>query len=159
MTYIFVDVDGVLNPDNLRPGGFTILAKPYGPGSAGYKLKLHKDYAKWLLELQSCTGARLVWGTTWQQWANEWVGVPLGLPEMPYLDLSPQKYGENLGSIKGRQAVAYANGSPFVYFDDEPNIGYAINGSKGLHIAIDWHRGLEESHIEVAKEYLKSVNE
>jgi hypothetical protein len=154
--YIFVDVDGVLNPDVLRPGGERLLALPHGGETPGYYLNLHKDYGKWLKQLSENTEAFLVWGSTWQGYANKWVGEYLELPHLSHLDLSEKRFSENLGSVKGRQAVTYANGSKFVYFDDEVDIGHCIVGSKGLHIVIDNRTGLQESHIQIAENYLKS---
>lgn len=154
--YIFIDVDGVLNPDVLRPGGEKLLALPHGNRTPGYYLHLHKDYGKWLKQLSEKTGAFLVWGTTWQGYANKWVGEYLELPHLSHLDLSERGFGESLGSIKGRKAVEYAGGSKFVYFDDEVDIGHCIVGSKGIHIVVDYRTGLQESHIDVAEKFLMS---
>ena len=158
--YIFVDVDGVLNPDIPREGGFIQLGYPEpdnGYSRSGFKLKLHPIYGIWLLELAESTRAELIWGTTWQEYANEWVGKPLGLPEMPHLNLNERKFSENLGSIKGRQAWKYAGDEKFVYFDDEPNIGYCIEGSNGLHIYVDYRYGLMKKHIIEAMKFLKTT--
>lgn len=156
MKYIFLDVDGVLNPYKLRFGGFVHIGLPFGPEGPGYRLNLHPDYGKWLTDLYKNTDSFLVWGSTWQQYANEWIGKPLDLPHLSHLDLSDKRFSETLGAVKGRKAIEYADGNRFVYFDDEPDIGYHINGSSGLHLVIDSREGLQPHHIIEAEKYLNN---
>jgi hypothetical protein len=156
MNVIFVDVDGVLNPWRMKEDGFKVLAFPNGCSAPGYYLKLHRDYGYWLNSLAIDTDSELVWGSTWQGYSNEWIGSRIGLPEMPHLDLSDGKFSESLGSLKARKAEAYANGSRFVFLDDEWNLGHSLTSKKGLHIMVDPTVGLELCHIDRAREYLLS---
>lgn len=154
MKYIFVDVDGVLNPDILRSGGFRHEARPYGPDDIAFGLNLHEVYGRWLLDLSEKTGAFLVWGTTWQEYANEWVGVPLGLPHLSHLELKPGKLSETLGRTKARAAVEYAQGNPFVFLDDEHNLRHHLYGSRGLHVHVNARYGLTRRHLIEAEKFL-----
>jgi len=153
--YIFVDVDGVVNPVVLREGGEKLLALPHGTDTQGYYLRLHKDYGRWLKQLSEDTESFLVWGSTWQIHANRWVGEYLELPHLSHLDLSQGRFSESLGSIKADAANKYADGNRFVFFDDEPDLGSRL-ADNGLHIRIDYRSGLEEYHIEEARNYLLS---
>lgn len=154
MKYIFVDVDGVLNPDVLRDGGFKYLALPNGDEYPGYYLNLHPDYGKWLLDLAKSTESELVWGTTWQSHANKWIGSKLNLPEIPNLDLTKGRFSESLGGTKARAALEYAGSSRFVYFDDEPDMHFYFKDQSGLHIYIEPRYGLQPEHIQEAEQYL-----
>ena len=164
MKYVFVDIDGVLNPDHLRAGGFRHEARPYGD-STMFALNLHEAYGQWLLDLSEKTGAFLVWGSTWQQYANEWVGKPLGLPHLSHLDLVPTKFSETLGCTKARAAVEYAQGSPFVFLDDEPDLGHYIrrhhsgNRNQGLHVHVDPRYGLDRHHLVKAEKFFGGADD
>ena len=153
MKYIFVDVDSVLNPDVPRSGGFRHEAKLY-PGGPVFALNLHEVYSRWLLDLSEKTGAFLVWGSTWQQHANEHVGRPLGLPHLSHLELTPAKFNETLGCVKARAAIEYAQGNPFVFFDDEPDLRYYLYDSRGLHIHVNARHGLTRRHLIEAEKFL-----
>lgn len=148
MKYIFIDIDGVLNPDILRSGGFEVVEQ-------GYKLKLHKVYGAWLSDLATRTGSELVWGTTWEHLANDAVGRHLELPRLPHLDLSRRKLSETMEPVKARAALEYSDGGPFVYFDDWP-LQYFLKGTRGLHIQVNPEFGLMKRHIIEAEKWLNS---
>jgi hypothetical protein len=151
--YILVDVDGVLNPNLPSEGAFSVLAKP---GGVSYNLILNKRQADLLLRLAEDTNSELVWATTWENQANEWIGPEIGLPQLPVVKMVQRKFSENLGSIKARSALAYAGDSKFVYFDDEYNIGYCLEGTNGRHVYVDPKYGLVLRHIVEAEAYLKN---
>ena len=153
MKYIFLDVDGVLNPNLGSEGSFKVVAKPNG---LSFNLILNKRQANLVLKLVEDTGSELVWATTWEHHANEWIGPPLCLPELPVVKLAERKFNENLGSVKARSVLAYAGDSKFVYFDDEYNIGYCLEGTNGRHVYVDPMYGLVLRHIVEAEAYLKS---
>lgn len=146
--YIFVDIDGVLNPD-YSTGGLEVVEQ-------GYLLRLDPNQGKLLNKLSEDTGAALIWGSSWQEHSNE-VGKHIGLPEMPHLELIHMKFSQPVAQVKALAAVKYAKGSKFVYFDDWPDIGYYFADHKnGLHVCVDPRFGLTDSHIEVAESFLRS---
>ena len=154
MKYLFVDIDGVLNPGHLRQGGFRHEAWPYGTDASKFTLNLHEAYGEWLMNFSEETGAFLVWGSTWQEYANEWVGRPLGLPHLSHLELVQGKLSETLGATKARTAVEYAQGEPFVFLDDEYDLGrHLVPG--GQHILVDPRSGLHRRHLIEAEKFFR----
>ncbi len=112
---VFLDVDGVLNPDNeprfLRPLGFKKyrvdnLDSEYGER---YTLWLNPLHGAWLTDLQR--HAELVWCTSWNWQANRVVGGRIGLEKIPYVEVEP---GNKTNSI-----IDYAQTRPFIWVDDE----------------------------------------
>lgn len=153
MNYIFVDVDGVLNPFSKHEGFDTHLIPVSG---VAYNVYLNKEHGKWLTKLAEDTKSELVWGTTWQEEANDKISWRVGLPRLPYLTLKRERLSESLGTTKARAARKHAEDSKFVYFDDEYDIGYALEGTKGLHVYVHPELGLTEDHINTARQYLLS---
>jgi HAD domain in Swiss Army Knife RNA repair proteins len=144
---IYVDVDGVLNAE---------ARSELRVVEMGFPLNLNPAHGTWLLSLAERTGASLVWGTTWQELANKHIAGHLGLPELPWLDLSSRKFSETNDVVKSREAENYAEDDPFVYFDDWPTIGMFITKPKGKYIYVDPVRGLQQGHIDQAEEWLNS---
>lgn len=153
MSIIFLDVDGVFNPNRPSEGHFTVLAHPVG---ATFKLILNKRQSSMVLKLAEDTASRLVWATTWEDEANEWIGPHLDIPELPVVHFRPKKFSESLGSIKARGVVEYAAGEKFVYFDDQYDIGNYMGDCNGLHILVNPKYGLVSRHIIEAEDYLTS---
>ncbi|MFF2077670.1 hypothetical protein ACFVXG_23295 [Kitasatospora sp. NPDC058162] len=62
----------------------------------------------------------LVWATTWMAEANDLIGPNLGLPELPYIPWT-ELFAEDPDGLhwKTRDVVAWADGRPFVWVDDE----------------------------------------
>ncbi|MEV7677181.1 hypothetical protein ACFRR7_12840 [Streptomyces sp. NPDC056909] len=124
---LLIDVDGPLNP-------YGALAAPGTPD--GYEKHLMRP-SLWArtqpgplpvllnpghgAELLALTGLyELVWATTWEDDANEWIGPLLGLPELPYIAW-PETHGwAPRGTLwKTRYVLEYAAGRPFAWVDDE----------------------------------------
>jgi hypothetical protein len=100
-TLLFVDVDGVLNPDITRLAGGEIA----GRTTAGYRrhrldgtgpdgrpttgeVWLRPDHGAWLAELAQA-GAELVWATSRRYLANQWIAPRLGLSgAWPVVDIT-----------------------------------------------------------------------
>lgn len=120
---LFIDVDGVLNPDSVssgrRPDGYmTHRMRPTGwemPRKA-LRVWLNPSHGGWLMDLPF----ELVWGTTWEDEANEWIGPHLGLLELPVVHFE-NKLGRRVNGVhwKTSDLVKYADGRPFAWLDDE----------------------------------------
>ncbi|MFD5140606.1 MULTISPECIES: hypothetical protein [unclassified Streptomyces] len=121
---LLLDVDGPLNPyaaaPQRRPAGYsTHRMRPTGwenPWDKPLRVWLNHDHGADLLALPY----ELVWATTWKSEANEWIGPHLGLPTLPFVDwptMTPQ-HGARL-HWKTKALVAYAEGRPFAWVDDE----------------------------------------
>ncbi|MCH5673141.1 hypothetical protein [Streptomyces gilvus] len=117
---LFLDVDGPLNPwaakPERRPEGYTTIRVALRPGQA-LRVWLNPSHGPALLGL----GYELCWATTWMDAANRWIGPTVGLPELPYVD-----FGEGLFALrpdgvhwKTEAIVAFADGRPFAWVDDE----------------------------------------
>ncbi|MFI6944016.1 hypothetical protein ACIBI4_32585 [Streptomyces sp. NPDC050418] len=128
---LFLDVDGPLNPyaakAQRRPEGYTTLRVPLDgaadPG-AGPRLRrrplrvwLNPRHGPSLLSLPY----ELVWATTWMADANRWIGPVLGLPALPYVDFGDTLHEDRPDGVhwKTRPLLAYAEGRPFAWVDDE----------------------------------------
>lgn len=148
--YIFVDVDGVLNSGKQSP----LKVK-----EMGFYLNLDPAHGRMLLDLAERTESDLVWGTTWQELANIHIREHLELPELPFLDLTPEKFSETNDLVKARAAIKYADGNRFAYFDDWATISRYLevfSCENGLHIYVDPFHGLQQGHIEEAEKWLNS---
>ncbi|MFF3833304.1 hypothetical protein ACFYXX_21395 [Streptomyces sp. NPDC002458] len=121
---LLLDVDGPLNPyaasSQRRPAGYrTHRMRPTGwenPWDKPLRVWLNHGHGADLLALPY----ELVWATTWKSEANEWIGPHLGLPALPFVDwptMTPQ-HGARL-HWKTRALVAYTEGRPFAWVDDE----------------------------------------
>ncbi|AVH98356.1 MULTISPECIES: HAD domain-containing protein [Streptomyces] len=121
---LLIDVDGPLNPyaakPERRPEGYeTHRMSPTGwTGAKPLRVWLNPDHGGELLALAEAY--ELVWATTWKGEANDWIGPPLGLPVLPYIDW-PQMHGKApLGTFwKTQYILEYAAGRPFAWVDDD----------------------------------------
>ncbi|MFD4902783.1 hypothetical protein [Streptomyces sp. NPDC058411] len=122
---LLLDVDGPLNPyaasPQRRPAGYsTHRMRPTGwenPWDKPLRVWLNHGHGADLLALPY----ELVWATTWKSEANDWIGPHLGLPALPFVDwptMTPPQHGARL-HWKTRALVAYAEGRPFAWVDDE----------------------------------------
>jgi len=109
---LFLDVDGTLIPLGTRPDGGP--ARPAPAGSNPLLARLDPEHGAWL----SALPCDLVWATSWMAEANEVIGPPLGLPELPVVDW-PEDEGPGPVHWKTRGLVGWAAGRPFVWVDDE----------------------------------------
>jgi hypothetical protein len=111
--YLFIDVDGVLNPErNTRLfDRYEIL---------GFIVFLRPAHGKHLLGLQEYY--ELVWATSWEHLANEHIGPKIGLPELPVVEFGNKYPTARMGKnpmIKTAKVMKYANGRPFAWIDDD----------------------------------------
>jgi hypothetical protein len=106
---ILIDVDGVLNP--IRFGGME--------GYTEYRLlqfrvKLNMEHGVQLQKIAFDTGAELVWATTWEHLANEYIGCRIGLPPLPVIEVITRERCWKFGPV-----LDYAAGRPLMWFDDD----------------------------------------
>jgi hypothetical protein len=121
---LLIDVDGPLNPyaapATRRPAGYgTHRMSPSGwTGGRPLRVWLNPEHGAELLSLAD--SYELVWATTWKAEANEWIGPPLGLPELPFINW-PQMHGRApRGTFwKTQYILEYAAGRPFAWVDDD----------------------------------------
>lgn len=151
MKYIYIDVDGVLNPTIIPEHFNRYIIKLAGQE---FLVGLSPEHADWLLQLANATESELVWGSTWQQYANREIGQRIALPELEHLDLIPPRWGASLGWTKAAAAEKHAGDSKFVFFDDQYDLGWYLEGKNGLHIMVDHRDGLQLKHIEMARNFL-----
>lgn len=123
---LFVDVDGPLNPyaakPTRRPEGYLThrmspadWAREY-PDAQPLRVWLNPEHGPMLLSLP----VELVWATTWEHDANEWIGPRIGLPELPVVEWPDRPFGATDGRLWKTQPVAdYAAGRPFAWIDDQ----------------------------------------
>lgn len=136
---LFLDVDGPLNPfaakPTRRPDGYqTHRMAPQRWTEAererlqaeGRPFKRAKPLRVWLnpahgpalLDLP----VELVWATTWEQEANEWIGPVLGLPALPVVNWPEESWPKQEPDglfWKTRTVADYAAGRPFAWVDDQ----------------------------------------
>lgn len=93
------------------------------PGTPPHRVKplrvwLHVDHGRRLRDLSDRFD--LVWATTWGAEANTFIAPVLGLPELAVVEW-PTMYdaGPDGTFWKTRHLVAYADGRPFAWVDDE----------------------------------------
>lgn len=90
---LLLDVDGPLNPfaakATKRPQGYqTHYMRPTGwqnPAVKPLRVWLNPSHGESLMGL----GMDIVWATTWEYEANEWIGPHIGLPKLEVLDWTP----------------------------------------------------------------------
>jgi hypothetical protein len=133
---LLLDVDGPLNafggmPD-ARPAGFAeyflmppswaaleelriaAAARPREP--IPLPVWLNPDHGRRLLALPF----DLVWATTWEAEANDWIAPLIGLPDLPFIPWQrPRPVPGGGGCWKTPEVVAWAAGRPFAWVDDE----------------------------------------
>ncbi|MGP3749939.1 hypothetical protein [Streptomyces sp. IBSNAI001] len=121
---LLLDVDGPLNPyaaaPQRRPAGYsTHRMRPTGwenPWDKPLRVWLNHDHGADLLALPY----ELVWATTWKSEANDWIGPHLGLPALPFVDWpTVTPLSDSRLHWKTKALVAYAEGRPFAWVDDE----------------------------------------
>ncbi|MFI6879853.1 hypothetical protein ACIBL6_41070 [Streptomyces sp. NPDC050400] len=122
---LLIDVDGPLNPyaaaPTRRPDGYrTHRMRP-----AGWENPWEKPLRVWLNPAHGpalqALPFDLVWCTTWQAEANEWIGPHLGLPHLPVITWPDGARHEPRDGVfwKTGHVVDWAAGRPFAWIDDD----------------------------------------
>jgi hypothetical protein len=135
--FLLIDVDGPLNPHaakpHRRPEGYQTYRfmtprwravqrrqlEAWGlPGRRAKPLRvwLNADHGTALAALPF----DLIWATTWEQEANDYIAPALGLPSLPFIAWpDPRPKPEGGVFWKTPPVVAWAKGRPFAWIDDE----------------------------------------
>lgn len=157
---ILVDVDGVLNVVTTSKERRRLcyhegwrqkrVELPVG----AFRLFWNPATGPLLRRLASETGAELAWGTTWEEYANLVVGPLLGLPELPVCPVADFPH-------KANGIVAWTQGRPFVWFDDEPDAAEVTAELAGtqphLVVPVDEATGLTAAHAGTARTWLATL--
>ncbi|MFC4012754.1 HAD domain-containing protein [Nonomuraea purpurea] len=155
---LLLDVDGVLNPMGRPTPGFRRYNCTIG--AVVYTVHLNPRHGRRLLDLAISTGSELVWATTWEHHANEWIAPRIGLPPLPVIPLSPDPPSEFGEMFKTPHVAAFAGRRPFVWFDDqvwaedEEYLRVHQGLTDFLLIHVDPARGLTSRHLGMAHEWL-----
>ncbi|WP_112272315.1 HAD domain-containing protein [Lentzea terrae] len=163
---ILIDVDGPLNPylakPTRRPAGYTThRIRPAG-FARPLRVWLDPSHGPWLLSLAAATGADLVWATTWEHEANEFIGPRLGLPELEWIDFGGQGSDHRDGHHGKVPAITECAGSrPIAWLDDEfqrrdPQWAAARPGT--LLVPVDARKGIGIDHLEQVQAFFTDIS-
>ena len=97
---LFLDVDGVLNPDTNKPDPTWVFQPPLISDEASGQFTLHLSQA--MADAIVGLDFNIRWLTTWQEQANANIGAKFGWPTLPYHTLPVSKHprwGYNLGKM------------------------------------------------------------
>jgi hypothetical protein len=175
---LLLDVDGVLNPcealPHRRPPGYqTHRLKPdcWIAQHDGLPEHLVKPLRVWLNPAHGPALMRLpyelVWATTWEHDANEWIGWRIGLPrteDLPVIEFGDQDVIRPDGTyVKTWRIVEYATGRPFAWVDDQigdADRAYVARHHTGpalLHY-VDPRKGLTDDDFAVLADWAAQIS-
>ncbi|TDP29844.1 hypothetical protein [Nocardia ignorata] len=131
---LYLDVDGPLNPyaakPERRPTGYDthrlmpaawLERHPNTPPDRVKPLRVWLNPAHGPALLALADVFELVWATTWEHEANEFIGPLIGLPELPVVEWAEGRPKVNRAGVywKTPQLIEHAAGRPFAWVDDE----------------------------------------
>lgn len=166
---IFLDVDGVLNPDTFKSRHkYWSDYKKYPcqvTPTRELRIWLSKLMGQSILDLANKHDAEIVWCTTWMNQANEFIGIPVfGWDE---LRVSPYDYAndhdtKNTGKLDG--IAELCEDRPIIFIDDfigpQDRIAFEnrelINNIPSMTVKTDESVGLTPQHLESIDEFLTS---
>lgn len=157
---LLIDVDGVLNP--LAGSSREFRRYECRIGGETYTVRLNPWHGARLLELAVTTRSRLIWATTWERHANEWIGPPIGLPYLPAIEFPAELPSEMGEMFKTPYVADFVGGRPFVWFDDatcEIDAAYLRSRPEVgdfLLVHVNSRFGLTSDHLTQARDWLRS---
>lgn len=117
---LLLDVDGPLNPHNgtnrprQRAGYRQYRMRPDSwEGYRPLSVWLNAAHGPKLLDLADRAGLELVWATTWNEEANQWIAHRVGLPRLPVIEVNSAAVGWKYSAVD-----AYAADRPLAWLDD-----------------------------------------
>jgi hypothetical protein len=171
---VALDIDGVLNPDILRPGytahsvsipAVDMPASPFVVTPRGDTLDLvvrtwsvHRD---WIIGLRR--RADVVWSTTWEHTANKVYAPLLGIEPLAVAITTvthPPRFGDvrtgNAGSWKHMALYDTYQGTPLIWVDDKAyrDTEFTDWDAPSLIIAPDPRLGLTEEQMAQIDEFV-----
>ena len=162
---ILVDVDGPLNPylakRTRRPAGYTThRIRPAG-FSRPLRVWLDPSHGPWLLSLAAATGADLVWATTWEHEANQFIAPLLGLPELEWIDFGGRGSDHHSGHHGKVPAITeWAGTRPIAWLDDEfqpRDPEWAVSRPGTLLVPVSARHGIGIDHLEQVHRFLTAT--
>jgi hypothetical protein len=127
MPLLLVDVDGPLNPWDVkptqRPAGYDTYYQTYYDEMRGKHSKLrvwlNKSHGPMLEQWAKNNGFELAWATTWQHEANTWIGPKIGLTEnWPVVEFDKADL-RNPNYWKFKAVEKFAEDRSLVWLDDD----------------------------------------
>ncbi|MDD7966565.1 HAD domain-containing protein [Actinomycetospora lemnae] len=162
---IAIDVDGVLNPDNMSNSRAERLGYQLSKRLRAHRMMRtfwNREHGTQLLRLADDHNAELVWATYWGEMANDYARWEVGLPELPVIDLDHA----TLTTVwKYPSILAFAEGRPLVWFDDE-HVIHPRSGDEFLRtraeptklIEVSPVEGLREVDFQAARTFLETLD-
>lgn len=94
---------------------------PRKPAYSVFRLSYNPEWGSQLRALAEATSSELVWATTWEKHANEFISPLVGLPQDLRVVTWLPEHRQNVGSLywKTRRVCEFAAGKRFLWFDDE----------------------------------------
>lgn len=121
---ILLDVDGPLNPYNAKMplrGYKTYEMEPkLHDTTVHVKVALNPAHGPALM----ATGAEIVWASTWEEQANEWIAPRIGLPSIDWIDWTHKDHHRGGKLFWKTHRIwkwmeEFRPGQPFMWIDDE----------------------------------------
>jgi hypothetical protein len=161
---ILLDVDGVLNPAGVHAGGYR--RQWVFPIGIPHRLQLNSEHGPMLNEMADATGAELVWATYWRARANTWIAPQVGLPVLRFIPIPTRlrlsSKPSSPGPWKARHVAAWVRRTPFVWFEDDPNVAGCLAREPGLGrhlvVQVDPAIGLTSHHVAQARVWLDDLD-
>lgn len=164
MTYLYLDVDGVINAK--MPYGWGRLDNKHVPAAgASYRIRWAPNMVSALAEMD----LEVVWATSWQQWAPSALAEVIGFGAgAPYLEDPPGWWEEETDdrqSMEWKRDAVYQHQlehpGPFIWVDNEIGESEILLAESigGLAIATNERLGITPQQLITMKRYIEEHKE